>query len=30
MALGRLLRDGDVMTGTIGALGTQRTRVVAE
>jgi 2,4-diketo-3-deoxy-L-fuconate hydrolase len=30
MALGRLLRDGDVMTGTIGSLGTQRTRVVAE
>ncbi len=29
MALGRLLRDGDVMTGTIGSLGTQRTRVVA-
>lgn len=30
MALGRLLRDGDVMTGTVGPLGTQRTRVVAE
>ena len=29
MALGRLLRDGDVMTGSIGHLGTQRTRVVA-
>jgi 2,4-diketo-3-deoxy-L-fuconate hydrolase len=33
MALGRLLRDGDVMTGSIssasGSLGTQRTRVVA-
>ncbi|MEJ2890411.1 fumarylacetoacetate hydrolase family protein [Actinomycetospora aeridis] len=34
MALGRLLRDGDVMTGSITGpgvdLGTQRTRVVAE
>jgi 2,4-diketo-3-deoxy-L-fuconate hydrolase len=34
MALGRLLRDGDVMTGSIGgasgSLGTQYTRVVAE
>jgi 2-keto-4-pentenoate hydratase/2-oxohepta-3-ene-1,7-dioic acid hydratase in catechol pathway len=33
MALGRLLRDGDVMTGSIsgaaGSFGTQRTRVVA-
>ena len=29
VALGRLLRDGDVMTGTVGPLGTQRTRVVA-
>lgn len=30
MALGRLLRDGDVMTGSITGLGTQTTRVVAE
>ncbi|MHC1560268.1 fumarylacetoacetate hydrolase family protein [Actinomycetospora sp. C-140] len=29
MALGRLLRDGDVMVGSITGLGTQRTRVVA-
>ena len=30
MHWGRLLRDGDVMEGTITALGAQRTRCVAE